>query len=340
MLLRLFRIIVSLCFLWPLLVTKPGAADQSAFSPWTLNLLSEYAYRNDVDAYCSAVVAQIAQNPANVEAITAEAIARAPQYREAIIAANTRAYPGFASRIGRAGSSEMPITRPAGQVLSRVSIASDEDARWSGEVTLGGSRSTGNTDRDQASGTLKLNYIRNLWSNEAKLNFDYARKDDETSARRIVSSMETRYGPRGSFYGFAFVQYEDDKFSGFDFEITESAGLGYGLIDTEIVTWSLEVGPGGRQSVVSETSKTESEIVGRANSEFAWNISSTAKFTNDTTMTTGNDRTTTENTTALSTTIIGELSGRISFQIRHNSSPVAETKSTDTLSKISLAYQF
>jgi putative salt-induced outer membrane protein len=337
---RFFRALTSQFILWSILSVAPSEADQPAISPWTSALLSEYAYRKDVNAYCLAVVAQIAQKPANFGKVVMEAVNRAPEFREAILAATSQAFPGFADNIGFVLRGGLPSPAPSQQFSTATNIKSNGLSLWSGEVELGGSRSTGNTDRDQASGAFKLKHQYGSWLNEAKLHFDYARKDDETSARRFVSSLQSRYGASKGLYAFLFVQYQDDQFSGFDFEVTESGGAGYHIVDSERVTWRLELGPGGRQSVVSESHKTESEFVGRASSEFVWRLSESAKITNDTSVVTGSDRTTTENTIALSTTIIGQLLGRASFQVRHSSSPVTETKATDTLSKFSLAYQF
>jgi putative salt-induced outer membrane protein len=319
-----------LCLVWTLCSAGPSSAEQPVFSPWTSSLLSEYSARGNVAAYTDAVVAEIARNPANFNNVIAEAVSRAPEFRADILGAATRSFPGFSDQIALTGRSDT-ISQTAATNVAKT---------WSGEIEIGGSRSTGNTERDQASGAIKVKKAQNLWIHEANLRFDYAREDKETSARKLLSNFESRYDPSNGFYAFLFVQYEDDQFSGFDFELTESAGVGYRLIQNDWVTWSLELGPGGRQSVVSETDKTESEIVGRGNSEFIWNISETAKLTNDTNVITGSDRTTTENTIALSTTIIGKLLGRLSFRVRHNSAPPSGTKSTDTLSKISLAYEF
>ena len=47
---------------------------------------------------------------------------------------------------------------------------------------------------------------------------------------------------------FATISYEDDKFSGYDYRITESVGYGRRVIDESDLSLDLEIGPGVRQS--------------------------------------------------------------------------------------------
>ena len=43
---------------------------------------------------------------------------------------------------------------------------------------------------------------------------------------------------------------------------------------------------------------------------------------------------------AVTSKLIGNLSGRASFNVRYNSNPPDDIRSTDTLSKLSLVYEF
>lgn len=348
MYLRILLLVMGLFFLAMGLASQSIAAEQSFFSPWTQARLADAAARGDAPAYNSAIIEEIARNPSNVGPIVEEAVRRAPGFRQKIEAAVGRAFPGFSIQIANALSVEKTTDTDRRQKppeIQQPQKPNDADQPikkygWAGEIDIGGSRTTGNTEREQTSSAIKLTKSYPVWSHEINMTFDLARKDQETSARRLVTNFETRYDPSNGFYAFAFLQYEDDKFSGFDYELTESAGMGYRILNSKNVTWNLELGPGARQSVVSRTNKTETEIVGRGKSAFSWKISETAELSNDTTVIGGEDRTTTENTTALSTTIIGSLSARLSFQVRHNSNPPSDTESTDTLSKVSLAYGF
>lgn len=348
MYLRIFLQVVGLFLLTMGLATRSIAVEQSLFSPWTQARLADAAARGDVPAYTATIIEEIARNPSNVGQIIGEAVQRAPGFRQQIETAAGSAFPGFslqianalpASQTTNAGRRQTPSEIPQPQNSNTENHAVKKYG-WAGEIDIGGSRTTGNTESEHSSNAIKLTKSYPVWSHEINMTFDLERKDRETSTRRLVTNFETRYDPSNGFFAFAFLQYEDDKFSGFDYELTESTGGGYRFINNKHVTWSLELGPGARQSVVSRTNKNKTEIVGRGKSAFAWKISETAKLSNDTTVIGGENRTTTENTTALSTTIIGSLSARLSFQVRHNSKPPPDTESTDTLSKVSLAYAF
>lgn len=334
----------KLCFIAGLLLLTAGLAGYAAavekylFSSWVHSRLTDAVARGDVYSFNSAIIEVIAHNPANVDAVVRGAVKIAPGFKQQIVEAVVKAFPGFTRRITNTFSAEDGIeVSPPQQSLSGQS---GQKLGWAGEIEVGGSRSTGNTEREQFSSAINLTRTYPVWSHEINMKFDFARKNQETSARRLVTNIESRYDSSKRLYAFFFLQYEDDKFSGFDYELTESAGVGYRILHSKRVNWSIDAGPGGRQSVVSSTGKAETKLVGRGKSAFVWNISDTADFNNDTVIVSDEDRTNIENTASLSTKIIGALSAKISFQVRHNSNPPPDTDGTDTLSKISLNYDF
>ena len=175
---------------------------------------------------------------------------------------------------------------------------------------------------------------------EGNLDFDVRREDENTTKQRLVVDLQPRYDLNERWYAFGFFEYRDDRFSGFEYEFTESAGLGYRVSDSARLSWAIEAGPGARQSKVEDTDEVDDQLLFRAASRLAWRISESAQFSNDTEFIVDNERRRTENETALSTRIIGDLSGRVSFEIRHNSNPPDGNETTDTRTKISLVYGF
>ena len=47
-----------------------------------------------------------------------------------------------------------------------------------------------------------------------------------------------------------------------------------------------------------------------------------------------------EDTVAVTSKLIGNLAGRASFNVRFNTDPPADIKGTDTLTKLSIVYEF
>ncbi len=317
-----------------LAVWSPSRAQTvPALPPAAVELIARAADRGDANAIVNVVAGAIAANPAATDAIVRQAVEIAPQYRDRIVAGASAAFPGFATTIADAATTAAP-TAPA--------TVAEPEVPWplSGEIALGGSKNTGNTESEELNVAIKTLYESGKLETEGKLDFDVRREDENTTKQRLVVDLQPRYALSERWYAFGFFEYRDDRFSGFEYEFIESAGLGYRVFDSERLSWALEAGPGARQSKVEDTGDVDDQLLFRAASRFAWQISETAKFSNDTEFIVDSERRRTENETALSTKIIGDLSGRLSFEIRHNSNPPDDNESTDTQTKISLVYGF
>ena len=102
----------------------------------------------------------------------------------------------------------------------------------------------------------------------------------------------------------------------------------------------MQVGPALRQSEAEATGEREDELVGLFRSELRWRFSETGTLANETTVTVGAERTVARNVSALTVTLIGELSGRLSFYVQHNTAAPPGSEATDTTSRASLVYGF
>lgn len=187
---------------------------------------------------------------------------------------------------------------------------------------------------------MKAQYDGDLWEHEFNLDFDYGSEDEETTEQRLLTNFESRRDLTERLYGFGFLQYEDDRFSGFDYETTEGLGLGYRIALGPPVKWRVQAGPGARQAREKASGETENEFIGLFRSDLAWRFSESGKLANVTTVTVGSERTVTRNVSSLTVTLIGDLAGRASFDVQHNSDPPPRTEATDTTTKLSLVYGF
>jgi putative salt-induced outer membrane protein len=307
------------------------------------------------------VVSVIARHPSLRAVIVREAVRLRPEWAPDIATAAVRAFPFFVQDIAAAATTGQPgerrraigeaiaAARPEMHIRIPVEAKVPEapqpepappPSRWSGHVELGGSRSTGNTDRTQFSGAVRVKYEKARWEHKANLSFDFARDDGQTTAQRLVANLEPRYRLTPRTFAFGFGEYEDDRFGGFSYRLTEVVGLGYRLVDEEAVKLIVEAGPGSRQSKVKSTGDTEVEVVGQFKGDFAWKLSDSATLSDNLVAVAGSERHTIDNTTALTMKIVDRLSGKLSFNVRHNTDVPAGTESTDTLTKGSLVYDF
>ena len=217
---------------------------------------------------------------------------------------------------------------------------SPANAGWVGEIAAGGAVATGNTSRRAFD--LDLRAVKREGGIENRYRFvgDVAWQSGVTTSQRVQASAQTNVDIRDRMYGFATAALDDNRFSGYRYEINASLGLGYRLIDTGRTLLSMEAGPGYRIAKVRTTGEEQNAVFARFYSAFRHEISDTARLTNDLLVTVDHITTRIDDTVAVTSKLVGNLSGRVSFNVRHDTEPRPGVKKTDTLTKLSLVYGF
>ncbi len=81
-------------------------------------------------------------------------------------------------------------------------------------------------------------------------------------------------------------------------------------------------------------------MVGRAGLIYAWQISETSRFAQTLTTEYGDTNTYTESLSELKLSVIGGVFANLAFTVKHNSNVPADTEQTDTISAVSLSYEY
>ncbi|WP_430415028.1 DUF481 domain-containing protein [Parasphingorhabdus sp.] len=224
---------------------------------------------------------------------------------------------------------------------------------WKGQGELGGFRSTGNTRNLGITGGVKLVKDAVKWRLNFRARADYERNRGRTTRDQISVTIEPNYKFSKKLYAYGLTQFERDLLQGFSARYTVSGGLGYELVKTKDVRLAVKAGPAIRIThFVGGDSK--SSLAGLVGVDFDWQISDNLKFTQDAGGTWASDAqgftsavaiidsesTTLTATTALDAKLIGSLSTRFSYKIEHETNPPVGRIKTDTLSRVSLVYDF
>lgn len=220
-----------------------------------------------------------------------------------------------------------------------------------GEGEVGYLMTSGNTETQSLNARLGLTYETSSWRNKLQSETVYGSEEDAetgedvtTNQRFLVSGKSNyRFDARNSVYGL--VVYEDDRFSGFKYQLTASAGYNRQIIDSETISWEAEAGPGYRLNKLEDDATTaddveEGEVIFHAGTLFAYSISDTATFTEDLSVDTGADNTITRSATSLRLKINSYISAKISYNLKHTSEVPADTDNTDTETALTLVYGF
>ena len=210
---------------------------------------------------------------------------------------------------------------------------------WSGEGEIGASETTGTARNTTVAVGLKLNKVDIDWEHHLTGLVDYQRSDGRTTDNREAASYEADYNFAPALKAIGLLQWEQDPFAGFNRRLTETAGVAYTIIGTPDVTWLASGGPAWRQARFTD-GRSESDLSAHGATNFTWHITPGTLFTEDAGVYVGGRDNTYYSTTALTASVFGNLSARLSFNVNIESNPPPGIDNTSTISRVTLVYSF
>lgn len=229
----------------------------------------------------------------------------------------------------------MPLTAQAG--------AADG---WTGEASLTGSKTTGNTETTDVGLGLKLNKEADVWRHKLKALADYGKVSGEKNKQRIALGYQIDRDVSERLYVYGNADYFMDDFGAFKKGYFLGTGLGYKAILPEPVGWNLEGGLGYRSQKTQDPiapallplSETQNELALRGFSDFDYVLNDNVSFYNDTEIIWSKSDTYIWNEVGLTAQLMGNLAARASFRIDNHSDVPEGLKKTDTVSRFGVVY--
>lgn len=208
---------------------------------------------------------------------------------------------------------------------------------WKGRGQLGASHSSGNSEISSVTFGLNLQREGLDWRHRFDAVVDITDNRNGTDQQRILTGYQIDYKFSDRLYSWGRLEYERNREAGIKRRFAESAGFGWRAIDGTPVRWDLEAGPALRQTRFD--SYTENSVAGRGASRFAFKLSGTTQFTNDTAVFV-DDAATINNTAALTSKMFGAVGTRISYNLGWEEEPPTGLKRLDTTTRVTLVYDF
>ncbi len=224
--------------------------------------------------------------------------------------------------------------------LSAADGTESDPGVWKGVGELGYTSTSGNSDSESLNANLGISREDEEWKHSASLRAIRAESEGETSADSLVFKGRSEYGFGEKSYVFGKLRYEDDEFSGYDYQTSLSFGAGSRFIENEKQLLDASVGLGYRTIKDSVTGDTEDEAIVTSDLIYEYKISETATFTQKVLIESGDENTYSESDTSLTARIVGALAAKISYLVKRNSDVPAGTDKTDEITTISLVYDF
>jgi putative salt-induced outer membrane protein len=228
---------------------------------------------------------------------------------------------------------------PAVALDTRAPPAIQPDVRWSGRGQLGASRATGNSSTTGFNAALRLTAEAEEWRVKLAVEGDYERSNGKTTRARTVAAIEPQYRLTDRTLIYGLGQHERDDFQDYRTRTSLSGGVGYRLLMEEPRTLEVKAGPALRYSQLA-AGGTITDIAGLVSLDLDLALAPGLKLSQDASAYVGNRNDSFVSLTALDSRILGRLSGRLSYSVRHETQPTGGRERTDTLSRVSLVYDF
>lgn len=222
-------------------------------------------------------------------------------------------------------------------------------ADWTGKGEAGLVISSGNTETETANVKLAMARESEKWKNAFGLSSLYASDDEGATAQRWEAFTQSDYNFSPKTFWFGAARYEDDRFSGFEYQATVSTGLGRKFVDTDRTKFVGTAGVGYKffetrdafddAGVLIEEGTTDDEVVFRGTLDFEHKLTDTTTLIDKFIVEAGADNTFYQNDIALQVRMTRVLALSVGYSVRHNTDPPAGFEKTDTLTTVNLVYE-
>lgn len=244
-----------------------------------------------------------------------------------------------------------------GALLIGVPIITSADELpqgFSGKGQAGYVMSRGNSDTDAANAKIDLFLLTPQWKHAFTLEGLFGRSAQVTSAERWDLRLQSDYTINTKLFAFGALAYQDDRFSGFQYQASASGGLGYKFLDLDKTKLSAQLGVGYRvlrpEILLRDDASgavigripldRESEAVGTAGVDFMHQFNTSTKLTNKLIVESGSSNTSIKNDLALEVKMSKKLALAAGYSILHNTKPADDVKRTDTTTTLNVVYAF
>jgi putative salt-induced outer membrane protein len=225
------------------------------------------------------------------------------------------------------------------------------EAKVTGTGQAGYVMTRGNTDSETANAKLDLGFLTGLWRNNLGLAGLYGRGKTGTNAQRWDSHWQIDRKFDHGYYWFTGIRYEDDEFSGFDYQSTVTAGCGHDFLNDPSTKLHVQIGAGYRSlrpeqlvfdpnGVLLDRIKGERQthVIGNAAINFEHTFNDATKLLNTASIESGPGNNLTRDDLALQVKMTKLLAVSLGWSLRNNSNPPPLLRGTDTLTTVNLVY--
>lgn len=228
--------------------------------------------------------------------------------------------------------------RHIGRVLQSAGSAFYRDVEYSGSVDAGLQFSTGNTETQDINAGAELIRKSRNWENRARVTFANAEAEGQQTEEEYRAELGSRYNISPVDFVFGEAEYVDDRFSGYEFRLSEVVGYGRQWYDSEQLKWSSKIGA-GVQHIKERGAEREDAPIGRFVNKLDWQLTDTLGVANSVQLDVSN-LTALRTETAFKNQIADALYLKLAFVTQYLSDVPAGNQELDTDTILNLSYEY
>ena len=207
------------------------------------------------------------------------------------------------------------------------------------EVELGAIFTSGNTEDENVKYKITVDWLRGNYDTRFSTEGFRSSKENVLAAQRLYHVARTRYALAENSYWMARTSYEDDRFSGYDYQADATISYGRNFLQSiDNMALSGDIGVGMRKS--ESDLEDFSETIIRAAGEYEWSISDTANFFQNLSAEAGDETSIFRSESGIESEIMENVSMRFSVKVKHQTEVPIGREKTDTETAITLVWNF
>lgn len=231
-------------------------------------------------------------------------------------------------------------TTIAGAALALALATAVHADPWKGKGEAGVVFARGNSDSDTINLKLAMTKEVERWKHALDMSYLKASSNGVESSNRFVGGWQSDYKVSDKTFAFGALHYEQDKYSGFDYQASASTGMGYKFYDTDKIKLSAQAGVGYRQLRDNVTDQTTHDVVFVGGMNYENAITATTKIIDKFHMEAGSSNTLLTNYLGVEVKMSDKLALAAGYDVRQNTKPPEGKKKTDTVTTLNLVYAF
>lgn len=234
-----------------------------------------------------------------------------------------------------------------GLMVIATTTAAADSGQWTGQAEVGLLITTGNSEETNLKGALDLTRDLEQWRTNYEAAALYSESEETTTAERYRLAAQGDYKLDESQFVFLRGAYEDDRFSGYDFQSSATGGYGNRIWTRGDASFlELSAGVGYRYNRLDEVDndgeEAEDEAIARLAAQFDYELTPTSLFHQEL----GSEIGLEENSvlsvseTSIQAKFLNDYALKAAYRVEHNSDAPAGSESVNTEAAFTMLYTF